>query len=113
MKLTNIVVTLFAATCVCSAQLQSSSNRRPEPDMDERALEEKYHIAPTKEGLLAALHHAVPAVRSFAAFKLSNDRQMDAVAPILAALAAETIPGVKIILATSATRLGSDEGAEA
>jgi hypothetical protein len=82
----------------------------PVPDMDERTLQEKYHIAPTEEGLIGALQHREAVVRSFAAIKLANDGVTAAIRPILDALAAETIPGVKIGQATSAARLGAPEG---
>jgi HEAT repeat protein len=82
----------------------------PTPDMDERTLQEKYHIASTEEGLIGALQHQESVVRSFAATKLANDGDKAAIRPILDALAAETIPGVKIILATAAARLDSPEG---
>jgi hypothetical protein len=55
--------------------------RVPVPDLDEGVLQAKYHIAPTKEGLLAALHHEQAVVRSFAATKLAADGDKDAVRP--------------------------------
>jgi hypothetical protein len=112
MRLLNIAVPVLVATSVFSAQLQATDGK-PVADMDEQTLQEKYHIAPTKDGLLTALHHERAAVRSFAALKLASDNQVDALPPILAALTAETIPGVKIILAAAASQLGSSEGTQA
>jgi HEAT repeat protein len=82
----------------------------PVQDLDERTLQEKYHIAPTEEGLIGALQHQQSVVRSFAATKLANDGDKAAIRPILDALAAETVEGVKIGLATAAARLGAPEG---
>lgn len=83
------------------------------PDMDERTLQEKYHIASTKEGLIGALRHQSSEVRSFAASKLADDGDKNAITPILDALAAETLEGNKIVLAASAARLGASEGFDA
>lgn len=85
----------------------------PVPDMDERTLEQKYHITPNKEGLLGALRHERGEVRSFAALKLANDGHKDAIPSILAALAVEPVEGVKIILAIEAGRLGAEDGMKA
>jgi HEAT repeat protein len=82
----------------------------PTPDMDERTLQDKYHIASNEEGLTGALQHQDPAVRSFAAMRLAYDEKKDAIRPIVDALAQEKIDGVKIIQATSAAQLGSAEG---
>jgi hypothetical protein len=82
----------------------------PRPDLDERTLQEKYHIASTEEGLIGALQHQEPVVRSFAAMKLGDDGDKAAIRPIMDALAAEMVDHVKIIQATSAARLGSAEG---
>lgn len=82
----------------------------PVPDMDERTLQEKYHIAPTEEGLIGALQHQELVVRSFAAIKLANDGEKAAIRPIMDALAAETVDRVKVVQATSAARLGAPEG---
>src|SRR5579862_1715012 len=81
----------------------------PVPDVNERTLQETYHIAPTKEGLLVALQHPSPSVRNFAATKLAESGDKSATRPILAALAAETVESSKIILATSASKLGAAE----
>jgi len=83
------------------------------PDMDEHILQEKYHIAPTKDGLVGALRHSDPVVRSFAAFKLASERYTDVVPAVLAALASEHYPGVKIEMAVAAFQLGAEEGAVA
>ena len=112
MRLISNILLLFIGAYMCCAQPQASEGN-PVPHLDERALQEKYHIAPTKEGLLAALHHERSDVRSFAAIKLASDQEKDAVPAILAALTAETVPGGKIILATAAAQLGSDEAFEA
>ena len=85
----------------------------PVRDLDERTLQEKYHIAPTEEGLIGALQHREGLVRSFAALKLAENRDKNAIAPILAALAAESQEGTRIILATAAAQLGADEGLNA
>jgi HEAT repeat protein len=85
----------------------------PTPDMTDQLLQEKYHIAPSKEGFLQALQHESPDVRSFAAIRLAAAGQKDAVQPILAALTLETVVGNKIILATAAAQLGADEGVNA
>ena len=82
----------------------------PVPDMDEQTLQEKYHIAPTERGLIGALRHPEVVVRNFAAIKLANDGDKAAIRPILDALAAEKVEGVKIGLATAAARLGALEG---
>jgi hypothetical protein len=82
----------------------------PTPDMDERTLQDKYHIASTEEGLTGALQHQEPAVRSFAAVKLAEKGDKAAASPIMAALAVEKVEGVKVIQATSAARLGATEG---
>ncbi|MBV9264540.1 MAG: hypothetical protein JO061_00080 [Acidobacteriaceae bacterium] len=85
----------------------------PVPDMDEQTLQQKYHIAPTEQGLIGALQHQEAVVRSFAATKLANDGDKAAIRPILDALATEKLEGNKIILASAAARLGADEGFEA
>jgi HEAT repeat protein len=82
----------------------------PTPDMDEQTLQAKYHITPNEEGLLGALQHQDPSVRNFAAMRLADKEDKAAIGPILDALAAETIDGVRIVQATSAARLGSTEG---
>ncbi|HEX4137947.1 MAG TPA: HEAT repeat domain-containing protein [Bryobacteraceae bacterium] len=85
----------------------------PKPDMDERTLQEKYHIAANEEGLIGALQHQDQAVRDFAAIRLANDGDKVAIRPILDALSAEKVDGVRIIQAASAARLGSTEGFDA
>ncbi len=89
---------------------QTGQATRVPPDLNERTLQEKYHIAPTKEGLLGALSHPSAEVRNFAALKLAEDGYRDAIRPILAALEAETLEGNKVILAASAAKLESAEG---
>ncbi len=61
----------------------------PVRDLDERTLQEKYHIALTEEGLIGALQHPEGLVRSFAAIKLAENQDKNAIAPILAALAVD------------------------
>jgi HEAT repeat protein len=80
---------------------------------EERALEEKYHISPTEEGLLGALTHQSPEVRNFAALRLGARGDKAAIPSILAALAAETVEGVKVTQAISAAQLGATEGVNA
>ncbi len=98
--------------CVGLAAQTLQVNRQT-PDMDERTLQEKYHIAPTEEGLIGALQHQEAAVRSFAAIRLAYDGDKAAVRPILDALTVEKIEGVKIGLAAAAAQLGADEGLNA
>src|ERR1700683_5037674 len=81
---------------------QTLQMNRQTPDMDERTLQEKYHIALTEEGLIGALQHQEAAVRTFAAMRLAYDGDKAAVRPILDALAVEKVDGDKIILATAA-----------
>src|ERR1700678_138324 len=95
------------------ADPQTLQVNRQTPDMDERTLQEKYHIALTEEGLIGALQHQEPAVRSFVAMRLAYDGHKAAVRPILDALAVEKIDGNKMGLATAAAQLGSDEGLNA
>jgi hypothetical protein len=78
--------------------------------MDERTLQEKYHIALTEEGLIGALQHQEAAVRTFAAMRLAYDGDKAAVRPILDAMAVEKIEGVRVGLATAGAQLGADEG---
>lgn len=85
----------------------------PEQVFDERALQEKFHIAPTEEGLIGALQHRELVVRRFAASWLGRNGDKAAIRPILAALAAETDESDKIILATAAAHLGAAEGFDA
>src|SRR5580704_8053631 len=89
---------------------QTLQVNRQTPDMDERTLQEKYHIALTEEGFIGALQHQDSAVRTFAAMRLAYDGDKAAVRPILDALKVEKIDGDRIILATAAAQLGSDEG---
>jgi len=98
---------------VAHAADQSAINGKGKPDMDERTLQEKYHIAPTKEGLLGALRHERPEVRTFAALKLATDGQKDAIPAILAAVEVEPLQGAKINLAISAALLGAEDGMNA
>jgi hypothetical protein len=85
----------------------------PEQVFDERTLQEKYHIAPTEEGLIGALQHQLPVVRDFAAMRLAESGDKAMIRPILAALAEENLEGSKIILATAAAKLGAAEGFDA
>lgn len=90
---------------------QTGQFTRVSPDLnDEQTLQEKYHIVPTEEGLLGALRHESPEVRSFVALRLAARGDKDAISPILAALAAEDLGGVKITQAAAAAELGSAEG---
>ena len=82
------------------------ANSRAVVDLDDRTLQEKYHIPPTTPGFLTALHHERSDVRSFAALRLAVEGQRDAIPAILAALSAETFPGAKISIATAAAELG-------
>jgi HEAT repeat protein len=102
----------FVLGGIAQAQV-SVIDSTPVPDMTERVLQDKYHIAPTKAGLLGALRHERSEVRSFAAMKLAADGQTDAIPSILAALTAETLEGVKITLATAAAQLGAEDGTNA
>lgn len=81
--------------------------------MDERTLQDKYHIAYTDEGLIGALQHQAPEVRSFAAGRLAARDDKAAIRPVLDALRAETLGGVRIALAAAAAQLGSAEGLNA
>lgn len=93
-----------------AAYIGQATAAAPVPDMDEQTLQEKYHIAPTEAGLIGALRHQEGVVREFAAIKLANDGDKAAIRPILDALAAEKVEGVKISLATAVARLGVPEG---
>lgn len=109
----NKTLLYLAMGCVgLVAQIPLQVNRQT-VDMDERTLQEKYHIAATEDGLIGALQHQDPAVRNFAATKLASDGKKNAILPILAALAQEKEEGVKVILAESAAQLGSAEGFDA
>lgn len=101
---------VLGVTVSAAAQIQVENNRQ-RLDVDERMLQEEYHIAPTKEGFLIALRNAYSGVRSYGALRLAADKQTDAVPAILAALAAETVPGARESLALAAAQLGADEGA--
>jgi hypothetical protein len=90
--------------------IRQATAAAPVPDMDEQTLQKKYHIAPTEGGLIGALRHLEVVVRQFAATKLANDGDKAAIRPILDALVAEKVEGVKIGLATAAARLGEPEG---
>lgn len=87
-----------------------AANGPPVFDVDEHTLQEKYNIPPTKEGLLMALRHSRPDVRMFAALKLAWDGQKDAIPSILAALAVDPVPNVKVSMAFAAAKLGSEDG---
>lgn len=100
---------LLAGTGSVSA-LANPSDGVLTPDMDEHILQEKYHIAPTQEGLVGALRHSDPVVRSFAAFRLASKRYADVAAAVLDALASEHYPGVKIEMAVAAFQLGAEGG---
>jgi hypothetical protein len=102
-----------AGGLITHAAQTTAVNGEPVPDMNERTLEQKYHITPNKEGLLGALRHERGEVRSFAASKLANDGHKDAIPSILAALAVEPVEGVKINLAIDAGRLGAEDGMKA
>jgi hypothetical protein len=93
-----------------AANTGQATASEPVRDMDERTLQEKYHIVPTERGLIGALQHREGGVRDFAAIKLADDGDKAAIRPILDALAAEPIEGGKIILAGAAAQLGADEG---
>ena len=99
--------------CVAlAAQTVKITNGEGPPVLEsgERILQEKYHIAPTEEGLLGALQHRESEVRKLAAGTLAANGDKAAIRPILAALAAETVESNKIFLATAAAELGSAEG---
>ncbi len=101
----------FVTGCVgLAAYTGQATAGPPVPDLDERTLQEQYHIAPTEEGLLGALQHQQSVVRNFAATKLADDGDKAAIRPILDALAVEMVDGVKINMATAAARLGAPEG---
>lgn len=104
---------LYLAIGCLGLAAQTLQVNRQGPDMDERTLQEKYHIAPTEEGLIGALKHPEAAVRSFAAMWLAYHGDKAAVRPILDAMAVEKLEGDKIGLATAAAQLGSDEGLDA
>ena len=100
-----------AIGCLVFAALTSRATAGlPVQDLDERSLQDKYHIAPTEEGLIGALRHQNGVVRIFAAIRLADKGVKAAIGPVLDALAAETLEGNKIILASAAARLGSEEG---
>jgi len=106
----------IAAACILVATAQAqvqTSEGPPVPDMDEQTLQEKYHIPPTRDGLLGALHHPEGSVRSLAAGFLATAGEKDAVPAILAAMAVEPIPGVQVLMASAAARLGSEDGVKA
>jgi HEAT repeat protein len=114
MNTTQLYLLLGCAVGVIAHAAQTSAvDGKPVPDMDERVLQEKYHIVPNKEGLLGALRHERGEVRTFAALRLAADGQKDAIPPILAALTVETIEGVKINLAIAAAQLGAEDGMNA
>jgi hypothetical protein len=106
-----ISMTVLATPC-CAAQ-SGSIDGPPVPDVDDRMLQEKYHIPLTEEGLLAALHHPVSDVRSYVAGKLAAEAHKDAIPAILAALAVEPVPGAQVLLARAAGQLGSNEAVSA
>jgi len=106
----------FAAACILVAAIHAqvhSYDGQHVSDMDERTLQEKYHIPLTKDGFLAALHHPLPEVRTFAADELAARGEKDAIPAILAAMAIEPVPGGQVELALAAARLGSDDGVSA
>src|SRR5690348_1283850 len=110
------VLFLVAGCIVLTAQTPQAAFHAggpPEQVFDVRTLQEKYHIAPTQESLIGALQHQELVVRRFAASWLGRHADKAAIRPILAALAAETDESDKIILATSAARLGAAEGFDA
>jgi HEAT repeat protein len=114
MKTQSLYLLFGCAVAVIAHAAQTSAvNGKPVPDMDERVLQERYHIVPNKEGLLGALRHERGDVRSFAALKLAADGHKDAIPPILAALTVETREGVKITLAIAAAQLGAEDGMKA
>src|ERR1035441_8614348 len=114
MKTQSLYLLFGCAVAVIAHAAQTSAvNGKPVPDMDERVLQERYHIVPNKEGLLGALRHERGDVRSFAALKLAADGHKDASPPILAALTVETREGVKITLAIAAAQLGAEDGMKA
>ena len=93
----------FVFGCALAAVSLSPAARaadgQPVPDMDERVLWERYHIPPTKEGLLTALHHSDASVRTFAAARLAARGEKDVAPAILAALRAEALPGARTLIA--------------
>ena len=113
MNTTQLYLLLGCAVVVITQGQTRAVDGKPVPDMDERVLQEKYHIVPNKEGLLGALRHERGEVRTFAALKLAADGQKDAIPPILAALTVETIEGVKINLAIAAVQLAAEDGMKA
>lgn len=84
----------------------------PREDLDEKLLQEKYHIAPTEQGLIGALQHPSGSVRIFAAMKLALDGDKAAIRPILDALAVEKAESIRITQAAAAAELGSEEGSD-
>lgn len=103
---------LIGCVGLAAQELQVISGQ-PKPDVDEQILQEKYHIAPTAEGLIGALQHQDRAVRQFAAMKLSIDGDKAAIRPILDALAVEKDDATRVTQAAAAARLESDEGFDA
>ncbi len=104
----------LAIACIGMAAYTGQATAGPPiRDMDERTLQEKYHIASTEEGLIGALRHESRDVRSFAALELANNGDKAAIRPILDALATEPLQSVKIDLANAAARLGAPEGFDA
>jgi HEAT repeat protein len=75
-----------------------------------KILEQKYHTPLTKDALVAALRDNLPVVRGAAAARLAFSKEKDTVPSILAALAIESSPSIKILFASSAAELGAQEG---
>jgi HEAT repeat protein len=75
-----------------------------------KILEQKYHTPLTKDALVAALRDNLPVVRGAAAARLAFSKEKDTVPSILAALAIESSTSIKILFASSAAKLGAQEG---
>ena len=99
----------FASVGICQSQ-SGTTNSRVQPDADDRLLAERYHIAPTKEGLMGALEYPAPEVREYAAIRLAEMGSKEAVPAILSVLSREELPGARIIIASAAFQLGAQEG---
>ena len=102
-----VLLYLVIGCAALAAQTPLGSSR---PDTVDHVLQERFHIALTEEALLGALQRGPSEARGLAAAALAEHGYKDATGPILDALSAETFPGARIDLATSAAQLGSEEG---
>jgi HEAT repeat protein len=76
----------------------------------EQALQE-YHVALTKPALIEALKSAIPEVRPLAAYKLLvNDRALDTIPLVEAAVAGEPVGRIKMQIALALAQVGDNVG---